>query len=190
VDEKHRMMRFPLVTASYVLRARAGKEGDDMQRFLRAVSGFSKTLNAVGALLLTLMMVLTVVDVILRYLGRPITGTFELMSFAGALVVGLALAQTSLDGAHVNVDMFIDAASAGKKICLTVFNRVVGIGVFALLAWSLFDKGNDLYSTGEVSLTLQVPYYPVAYGLSLCCLVECLVLASGILDVCFGGKNE
>jgi len=136
------------------------------------------------------MMLLTVVDVILRYLGRPITGKFELMSFAGALVVGLALAQTSLDGAHVNVDILTQAMSVGNQKIFLVFNRLIGIGIFVLLAWSLFDKGNDLYKTGEVSLTLQVPYYPVAYGLSFCCLVEALVLFSNLCEGLFGGEHE
>jgi len=161
-----------------------------MQGFLRATKGFSNTLNVMGGFLLTLMMLLTVVDVILRYIGRPLTGTFELMSFAGALVTGFALAQTSLDDAHVNVDMLLQAVSDRKRKIIIVFNRLLGIGIFVLLTWSLFVKGNDLYTTGEVSLTLQVPYYPVAYGLSFCCLVECLVLISGILKVFFGGEHE
>jgi TRAP-type C4-dicarboxylate transport system permease small subunit len=161
-----------------------------MQALLRATAGFCKSLNLLGAFLLTLMMLLTVVDVILRYIGRPITGTFELMSFAGALVTGLALAQTSLDGAHVNLDIVMDAISSRKKKILVVFNRLIGLGIFGLLAWALYEKGNDLYSTGEVSLTLQVPYYPVAYGLAFCCLTECLVLFSDLLKVFFGGEHE
>jgi TRAP-type C4-dicarboxylate transport system permease small subunit len=161
-----------------------------MQGFLRTTRRFGNALNVMGAFLLTLMMLLTVVDVILRYLGRPITGTFELMSFAGALVTGFALAQTSLDGAHVNVDIVMEALSARKKLLLEVFNRLLGLGIFALLTYALFDKGNDLYSTGEVSLTLHVPYYPVAYGLSCCCLVECLVILSAIYEVISGGNHE
>ncbi len=161
-----------------------------MQRILGVTSRFSIALNGLGAILLTLMMLLTVVDVILRYLGRPITGTFELMSFAGAMVTGLALAQSSLDGAHVNVDIFVSAISSGKRKVLLVFNRVIGVSLFALLAWALFAKGNDLYNTGEVSLTLQVPYYPVAYGLSFCCAVECMVLVTGTLAAVFGGEHD
>jgi len=161
-----------------------------MQRFLRATSGLSNTLNVMGAVLLTLMMLLTVVDVVLRYLGRPITGTFELMSFAGALVTGFALAQTSLDRAHVNVDILTEAIRGKAKVALEVFTRLLGLGIFSLLAWALFDKGNDLVKTGEVSLTLHVPYYPVAYGLSLCCVVECLVLVLAIHEVISGGEHE
>jgi TRAP-type C4-dicarboxylate transport system permease small subunit len=161
-----------------------------MRAFLRATVGFSKTLNTLGAVLLTFMMLLTVIDVILRYLGRPITGTFELMAFAGALVTGFALAQTSLDGAHVNVDILIAAISERKKNIIEIFNRLLGLGLFALLTWALFDKGSDLYRTGEVSLTLHVPYYPVAFGLCFCCFVECMVLFAAILKIFWGGEHE
>jgi TRAP-type C4-dicarboxylate transport system permease small subunit len=151
-----------------------------MEGLVRATQKISKTLNTIGGVLLTVMMLLTVTDVILRYLGKPLTGTFELMSFAGALVIGLAIAQTTLDGAHVNVDILtlsLSSKSKTRKI-LFAFTRLIGIGIFAVLAWALFLKGNDLYKNGEVSLTLQVPMYPVAYGLSFCSLVECLVLFS------------
>jgi TRAP-type C4-dicarboxylate transport system permease small subunit len=161
-----------------------------MRLLLRVAKRFSNTLNVVAAALLTIMMLLTVIDVILRYLGRPITGTFELMAFAGALVTGLALAQTSLDDAQVNVDIVVQAISEKAQKILFVFNRFLGLGIFGLLGWALFDKGNDLYMTGEVSLTLHVPYYPVAYGLAFCCLVECLALFSTMLKAILGGQHE
>ena len=161
-----------------------------MARFFQAIKRFSITLNIMGAGLLTFMMLLTVVDVILRYLGRPITGNYEIMAFGGALVTGFALAQTSLDGAHVNVDILAEAVSARKKKILFTFNRLLGISVFGLLTWALFLKGNDLYSNGEVTLTLYVPYYPVAYILAVCCLGESLVLLSDMFKTLFGGKHE
>ncbi|MBI4965453.1 MAG: TRAP transporter small permease [Desulfomonile tiedjei] len=161
-----------------------------MQGFLRITRVSGNALNVMGAALLTLMMLLTALDVILRYLGRPITGTYELMSFAGALVTGFALAQTSLDGAHVNVDIITQSISDKKKRAVEIFNRLLGVGIFALLTWGLFEKGSDLYMTGEVSLTLQVPYYPVAFGLSFCCFVECLVLLSGISKAISGEEHE
>jgi TRAP-type C4-dicarboxylate transport system permease small subunit len=162
-----------------------------MQKFLSTTVKISKATNWVGGVILVMMMLLTVIDVILRYLGRPITGTFELMSFAGALVAGLAIAQTSMDGAHVNVDMLSQALPPRRRDVLLIFTKCVGTGIFALLAWALFLKGYDLYTTKEVSLTLHVPYYPVAYGLSFCSLVECLVLLSDILKTMFqGGEHE
>ena len=46
-----------------------------------------------------------------------------------------------------------------------------------------------LRKSGEVSLTLQVPFYPVAYGLEVCCFVQCLVLVCVIIKI-FGGEYE
>ena len=114
----------------------------------------------------------------------------NLCLFGGALVAGFAIAQTSLDGAHVNVDMLTVALSGKGRRVLTVLTKLIGLGVFALLAWSLFLKGNDLYTTGEVSLTLHVPYYPVAYALSLSSVVECFVLVCDILKAMFAGAEH
>jgi TRAP-type C4-dicarboxylate transport system permease small subunit len=159
-------------------------------KFLRAISKLSKLTNSIAGITLVLMMFLTVTDVILRYLGKPITGTFELTSFGGAIVAGFAIAQTSLDGAHVKVDMLSEALSAQSRVLLLIFTKSVGIGVFVLLAWALFLKGNDLHKVKEVSQTLNVPYYPIAYGLSFGCAVECLVLLSNILKTIVRGAKH
>jgi hypothetical protein len=42
---------------------------------------------------------------------------------------------------------------------------------------------------GEVSPTLTMPFYPVAYGLGICSFVQCLVLLCDILKI-LGGKHE
>jgi len=163
-----------------------------MEAFHRTVEKIAKFLNTVGGVAITVMMLLTVADVVLRYLGQPLTGTYELMSMAGALVIGLTIAQTSLDGAHVNVDM-LTLALPERSVTrrgLLLFTRLVGLGIFALLAWALYLKGNDLFNTHEVSLTLQVPVYPVAYGLSFCSLAECLILIALLFKELKGGSHE
>lgn len=159
-----------------------------MQLFISLIKRTGNTLNVLGAVLLSLMMMLTVLDVLLRYLGCPFTGTFELMSFGSALVVGLALAQTTLDDAHVKVDLVEGLSNVKIKNSLEIFTKLAGTAIFILLGWALFDKACDLQNTREVSLTLHVPYYPVAFALSFCCVVEALVLFSTIF-MKKGGKS-
>jgi hypothetical protein len=43
--------------------------------------------------------------------------------------------------------------------------------------------GEGYRQTGEVTLTIQLPLYPVAYGIAVCCFIECLVLVVDILEV-------
>jgi hypothetical protein len=61
--------------------------------------------------------------------------------------------------------------------------------IFLLIGWNLFKLGYDLYTAGEVTLTRQIPFYPVAYGLAACCLVQCLVLMCQIVKIA-GGRYE
>jgi len=41
----------------------------------------------------------------------------------------------------------------------------------------------------EVSLTLQMPFYPVAYGIGVCCFIQCLVMVCDIVKIS-GGKFD
>ena len=65
-----------------------------------------------------------------------------------------------------------------------VFTRLVGIALFAVIAYNLVVVGMDLRGTGEMSPTLQLPFYPVAYGVGICCFMLCLMLLCDIIKIC------
>lgn len=150
----------------------------------------SKVMDVVGGTVLTLMMLVTVVDVILRFFSKPITGTYELVFLGGAIVIGCAIPRTSLEGGHVNVDFAIEYLPGMFKKIIMVSTRLLGITFFVLLGWNLFAYGTNLFNKHEVSLTLHVPYYPVAYILGICAFVECLALLSGLVRTVYGVKHE
>jgi hypothetical protein len=152
-----------------------------MTMFLAFFGRLSKWMNTLSGVILFLMMMLTVVDVVLRAFGRPLVGTYELVSIAGALIIGFAVARTSWEKSHVLVDFVIENRSPVVKNSFIIGTRIVGIGVFALLSRNLFLKGTHLYKSGEVSLTLHVPHYPAAFCLSFCFLVLCFVLVADIV---------
>lgn len=138
-------------------------------------------MNNISGVILILMMLLTVMDVVLRFFKRPITGTYELVAMAGAVVIAFAIPQTSREKGHIAVDIFPEGRYETLRNVFYGFTRAMGIVLFALLSWYLFQKGNDLRSGGDVSNTLRVPYYPVAYGLSFCFLLESFELLMEIL---------
>lgn len=146
-----------------------------------AILRISKVMDVIGGVVLSLMMLITVTDVILRFVGKPITGTYELVFLGGAVVIGCAIPQTSWQGGHVNVDFVLEYFPGILKKIVMVSTRLMGIAFFALLGWNLFALGTNLYNKEEVSLTLHVPYYPVAYILGVCAFAECLVLLSHLI---------
>jgi TRAP-type C4-dicarboxylate transport system permease small subunit len=160
-----------------------------MKGFLKAVQSIGRFLNIVAGASLTSLMLLTIVDIALRGFRRPIVGTYELVAFAGAVVIGFSMPLTSWFRSHIYVDSLIMKLTRKAQSAFNVATRVMVIGLFAVIGWNLFKYGMDLRKSGEVSLTLQVPFYPVAYGLGVCCFVQCLVMVCAVIKI-FGGEYE
>jgi len=160
-----------------------------MKGFLSKISGLSRFLNIIAGISLTFLMLLTVMDVILRSLKRPIVGTYELVAFAGAVVIGFSVPLTSWVRGHIYVDFFILRFSQKGRNIFNIATRCVVIVLFFLIGWNLIKYGMDLQKSGEVSLTLQMPFYPVAYGVGICCFVQCLVLICDIIKIS-GGEYD
>ena len=149
----------------------------------------SKILSYVGGAALTFMMLLTVADVILRAGGRPILGTYEIVAFSLAIVIGFTIPQVSLDRGHVFMEIVLDKVSERSKAILNTFTRILCIILFAIVGYNLLLVGNELVTSGEVSSTLKLPFYPIAYGVGVCCFIECFVFIFDIVRI-WRGENE
>jgi TRAP-type C4-dicarboxylate transport system permease small subunit len=160
-----------------------------MEGFLKTINGISRFLNIIAGISLTFLMLLTITDVILRGFKSPVPGTFEVVAFAGAVVIGFSVPLTSWLRGHIFVDFFILKFSQKGRDIFNIATRCVVIVLFFLIGWNLIKYGMDLQKSGEVSLTLQMPFYPVAYGVGVCCFVQCLVLVCDIVKI-FGGKYD
>ena len=160
-----------------------------MKGFLDKIRGLSRFLNIIAGISLTFLMLLTVMDVILRALKKPIVGTYELVAFSGAVVIGFAVPLTSWVRGHIFVDFLVLKFPKTIKNIFNITTRCLVIILFFLIGWNLIKYGMDLQKSGEVSLTLQMPFYPVAYGVAVACFVQCLVMLCDIVKI-FGGEYE
>jgi TRAP-type C4-dicarboxylate transport system permease small subunit len=146
-------------------------------------------MHAIAGAALTFIMLLTVSDVVLRFFGHPIVGTFELVGLGGAVIIGFGIPITSWNRGHIFVDFLINSAPKGVRNGFNVVTRLVSIVLFIVVGWNLFVLGSDLIRSGEVTTTLLLPFYPVSYGLGICCFIQCLVLVCDLVKI-GGGKYE
>jgi TRAP-type C4-dicarboxylate transport system permease small subunit len=151
--------------------------------FLNNVRRLCGFINVIAGIAITFIMGLTVLDVILRSFRRPIVGTYELVAFSGAVVIGFAIPLTSWMRGHIYVDFFTGKLPAAARSIVNLITRCMGIGLFSLIGWNLIKVGMDLQQSGEVSLTLQLPFYPVAYGVAVSCFVQCLVMLADMVKI-------
>jgi len=149
----------------------------------RFLSWISKILNVIGGSALTFMMFLTVADVGLRALGHPILGTYEIVGLALALVIGFGIPRVSMDRGHVFMEFVVEKLPKNWKMIMNTFTRVLCIILFILIGYNLFSVGNEFHMSGEVSPTLKLPFFPVAYGVGVCCFIEVLVFVNDIIRI-------
>lgn len=160
-----------------------------MKRYLDAVKGTSSAFAALAGVALTFLMLLTMADVVLRILGRPIVGTYELVALSGALAIGLSLPLTSWMRAHIYVDSFVMRLPRTPRAVLTIATRLLVLALFFVIGWNLFKYAMDLRAAGEVSPTLRVPFYPVTLAVGASCLLQCLVMVADIVKI-LRGESE
>jgi TRAP-type C4-dicarboxylate transport system permease small subunit len=160
-----------------------------MDSFMYTLRFVSKGLNLIAGIALTLMMCLTVADVLLRATGHPIIGTYEIVALSLAVVIGFGIPKVSLDKGHVYMEFLLDKLGPRGKDIMNTFTRVLVLILFLFIGYNLFNVGAEFHASGEVSPTIKLPFYPVAYGIGVCCFLECLVFITEIVTI-WGGQHE
>ena len=160
-----------------------------MGGFQRFIYLLSKFMEVIAGVAIVFMMTLTTCDVILRIFSRPIVGTYEIVSFTGGVVVGFAMPVTSWVRGQIFVDFFYQKFPKFWQDVFNVITRLMSLVLFVFMGWNLIILASDMVRSGEVSPTLQLPFYPIAYGIGFACFVECLVLIADLTKIA-GGEYE
>jgi TRAP-type C4-dicarboxylate transport system permease small subunit len=157
-----------------------------MARFFSAVLTVGNGMHFIACSSLVFLMLLTLTDVLLRQWGTPILGAYEIVGYLGGMAIGLAMPVTSWQRGHVYVDTFLTWLPRIARAAVNICTRAVCAGLFVVLAWNLVRLGLDLRGSGEVSPTLELKYYPVAFGLAAASVVQTIVLLCQIVMACRG----
>ena len=160
-----------------------------MDTYMYVLRFVSKCLNLIAGIALTLMMCLTVADVLLRATGRPIIGTYEVVALSLAVVIGFGIPKVSLDKGHVYMEFLLEKLGPRGKDIMNTFTRILVLILFIFIGYNLFNVGAEFRASGEVSPTIKLPFYPVAFGVGVCCLLECLVFIGEIVTI-WRGQHE
>ncbi len=147
-----------------------------MTRITNWMTSTAFVANWISAIMIVAMMVLTSMDVVLRYFRHPIPGTYEIVGFLSALAISFALAYTSLEKGHIAVEFLIDKLPRNIQTGFDLVNSLVAAILFGTIAWQCVLHGHQLMIKGEVSATLQMPVFPFIYGVAVGTALLCLVL--------------
>ncbi|MCZ7661458.1 MAG: TRAP transporter small permease [Thermoleophilia bacterium] len=141
----------------------------------------SRAMAVVAGLALVTMMGVTVLDVILRLFFRPLTGTFEIVSWLAALTTAFALGYTQIHRQHVAIDLLVNKLGSRACAYITAAVNVVSMALFLAVAYQIFKYAGSLRASGSLSETMKVVYYPWVYLVAAGCLGLVLALLTEFL---------
>jgi len=152
-----------------------------------ALEKISRILNLIfiwlAGLCLAAMILMTCANIFLRLVWMPIKGTYELMGFFGAIVTAFSLGYTQMKKAHTRVDILVDIFSSKTQMILNAVNLFICTIFFVVAGWFIAKYAVTLWSTGEVTETLRIVYYPFTYGVAGGCFLIALVMFVEILKM-------
>jgi TRAP-type C4-dicarboxylate transport system permease small subunit len=126
-----------------------------------------KYLMVAGGVALLALVLLATANVALRIVRVPVGGTYEVVSFLGAVVTAGALGYTQKRKDHIVVDILSEKFPGPVKRALDGVNYAVTTALFAVVSWQTFAWGRRLMESGELSETLKIAYHPFVFFVSL-----------------------
>jgi TRAP-type C4-dicarboxylate transport system permease small subunit len=161
-----------------------------MDKFKKLVMKLNGFMSVIAGVTLVLVMLLTVLDVTLRYFGHPITGVYDLVALGGAVIIGFTIPYAAERKIHVFMEMAQQMQSRTVRQTLYAFTRLIALSISFVIAWNLVKLGTGFRETGEASLTVQIAYYPIAIGLGACFLMQGMVFLIQLFEGSSGGGDE
>ena len=143
----------------------------------RWTAGVASLIGAVAAVDLVAMVLITVVDVVGRYLfSAPLVGADELTVFAMAICTFAGLPLVVARGAMIRVEVLhVVLGPAATRLLGAAMNAVAG-AFLLFCAWRLTVKAQGLASYGDSTMFLHLKTAPLAWGMAAACAVSGLLM--------------
>jgi TRAP-type C4-dicarboxylate transport system permease small subunit len=150
-------------------------------RLERNFTGILKGFQYAGVSIVVIMMLLTVVNSLGRYTHKfTVTGIIELSSFMLVMIIFLTIPAVQGKNGHVVVGLIVDRLSPRAQAIIDAITYTIGLSASILAAWQAAEEGFRMSQTGEVSLTLSIPfspfYYVLAFGFAIFSLATVMLI--------------
>lgn len=133
--------------------------------------------NYISVAVIFLLMLLTLADVVLRKMfNKGILGTLEISEFMMGVIVYFSLAEGELKNRNVNIDLLVNRLSLKSRAIIDAIVKILGFVLFCFIAFAVFGYAALVKSSGEVSLDLWLPKYPLIYAVAVALILFCAVL--------------
>jgi TRAP-type C4-dicarboxylate transport system permease small subunit len=152
--------------------------------YIGRVNGFASFVGLVGAFVMSGLMLLTVADVVLRYVfNAPILGSYELTEVAMVVIAFLAIPYAAAKRVNVRVDLLVGGL---PKQMLARFDAVtccLSIVITAILAWFTVPQAFYIKQVGVQTEMLRIHTYPFYFVIAFGFFLLFFVLIGNLIEI-------
>ena len=125
-------------------------------------------LGVVASAVLFAMMLLTVVDVVARYLfSRPLRGAFEVTELMLLVLIFAGLPLVSFSDEHAVMDFIDRVLGPRSRRWLERGVQLVNAALMFLLTWLVWRKANRIWGYRDTTDVLRILYGPFVYFMAV-----------------------
>ncbi len=136
----------------------------------------SSVLFGFSMALIVALMFLTSFDVIGRFLGHAIPGSYQMSELTQVWVICLAWPFTTRVLGHVTVDFVTSRMPPGLLRVFQIMAHVIGMAIFSTIAWQGIEMMRRSREQGELVSILDIPIFPFQLAMPIGGLVTFFVL--------------
>ena len=137
-----------------------------------------RALAVVAGIVLFVLMMLTALDVVGRYLlNRPLPGAFEITEMMLAALIYCGLPLVSARREHIVIDTFDPYMPRPMKRGLDMLAEILCSASLFGMAWLVFRRATRVLDYGDTTTVLKLPLAPVAY------LMAAMLLATAVIHL-------
>ena len=141
-----------------------------------------RLLGLASAVPLALIVVLTFVDVFARYVfSRPVQGATEIIQFAMALTVFVALPLVTRHHEHVAVGLLEARLQHAFGRSVPWSCDAISLAALLLIAWRLWVQAGEYVTSRTATIVLGLPMAPLAYAMAFFAAFSAAVVAVRLL---------
>ncbi|MBP1718125.1 MAG: hypothetical protein H6Q43_1563 [Deltaproteobacteria bacterium] len=141
--------------------------------------------------LMLAMMLLLVLDVVTRLIGRPMQGMAELSVFVMMVVIYLGLARCEERREHVGLELLRNFLPATKRRALDWINALFAILTVGIFSYAVIDNAIFSFLRNEsIEGTVELPIWPTKFIIVVGIVFYLIQTFLNWVDAAKGGGGE
>jgi len=153
-----------------------------MSAFIKILKTVSRSLLYVSYAAIAAMAVMTVFNVIMRYIfNSPVIGVTEISQML-LIIAMTGLAHSCVEGRFIAVGAFVDHVPKKLNISIEVVMGAIALAFFFFVGWQLIVQVGVSYSTFEAYFMIKAPRWPMYLILGISFLATALATIAYVIE--------